>query len=57
MKKSFLLIPILIILALSLSACGSSVERTLDSGNKAFGEQAYEQALEIYAQAMEMAIR
>ena len=55
MKKSFLFIPILIVLALSLSACGSPVERTLDSGNKSFSEQAYEKALETYAQAMEMA--
>ena len=55
MKKSFLLIPILIFITLSLSACGSSVERTLDSGNKAFGEGAYEQAIETYSRVMEMA--
>ena len=55
MKKTFLFIPILILFALSVSACGSSVERTLDSGNKAFNEQAYDQALMNYSQAMEMA--
>jgi tetratricopeptide (TPR) repeat protein len=55
MKKSIIFIPLWILLVLSLSSCGSSVERTLDSGNKAFGEQAYEQAIEIYTQAMEMA--
>lgn len=55
MKKTTLLIPIIILLALSLSACGSSVERTLDSGNKSFSEQAYDQALETYTQAMELA--
>jgi len=55
MKKTTLFIPIMILLAFSLSACGSSVERTLDNGNQAFGEQAYEQALETYAQAIEMA--
>ena len=55
MKKTTLLIPIIILLALSLSACGSSVERTLDSGNKSFSEQAYDQALETYTRAMEMA--
>ena len=55
MKKTTLLIPIIILLALSLSACGSSVERTLDSGNKSFSEQAYDQALETYTRAMELA--
>jgi Ca-activated chloride channel family protein len=55
MKKTVLLIPIMTLLILSLSACGSSVERTLESGNQAFSEQAYEQALETYAHAMEMA--
>ena len=55
MKKTTSLIPIIILLALLLSACGSSVERTLDSGNKAFSEQAYEQALDTYTQAIEMA--
>jgi Ca-activated chloride channel family protein len=54
MKKYYLILPIFILAALALSACGSSVEKTLDSGNQAFVEQDYQQAMEKYAQAMEM---
>ena len=54
MKKYYLILPIFILAALALSACGSSVEQTLDSGNQAYVEQDYQQAMEKYAQAMEM---
>ena len=55
MNKRFLLPPFIILMALSLSACGSSVERTLESGNQAFSEGAFEDALVDYSEAMEMA--
>ncbi len=54
MKKYYIILPIFILAALALSACGSSVERTLDSGNQAYVEQDYQQAMEKYGQAMEM---
>jgi tetratricopeptide (TPR) repeat protein len=54
MKKYYIILPIFILAALAMSACGSSVERTLDSGNQAYVEQDYQQAIEKYAQAMEM---
>jgi len=54
MKKYYIILPIFILAALAMSACGSSVERTLDSGNQAFVEQDYQQAMEKYGQAMEM---
>ena len=54
MKKYYIILPIFILAALALSACGSSVERTLDSGNQAYAEQDYQQAMEKYGQAMEM---
>jgi tetratricopeptide (TPR) repeat protein len=54
MKKYYIILPIFILAALAMSACGSSVERTLDSGNQAYVEQDYQQAMEKYAQAMEM---
>jgi hypothetical protein len=54
MKKYYIILPIFILAVLALSACGSSVERTLDIGNQAFVEQDYQQAMEKYGQAMEM---
>ena len=54
MNKYYIILPIFILAALALSACGSSVERTLDSGNQAYVEQDYQQAMEKYGQAMEM---
>ena len=54
MKKQYILLPIFILAALALSACGSSVERTLDNGNQAFLEEDYQKAMEKYGQAMEM---
>lgn len=54
MKKQYIILPIFILAALALSACGSSIERTLDSGNQAFLEADYQKALEKYGQAMEM---
>ena len=54
MKKYYIILPILLLTALAMSACGSSVERTLDSGNQAYVEQDYQQAMEKYGQAMEM---
>ena len=54
MKKYYIILPIFILAALAMSACGSSVERTLDSGNQAYLEQDYQQAMEKYGQAMEM---
>jgi Ca-activated chloride channel family protein len=54
MNKYYIILPIFILAALALSACGSSVERTLDSGNQAYVEQDYQQAMKKYGQAMEM---
>jgi len=33
MKKYYIILPIFVLAALAMSACGSSVERTLDIGN------------------------
>lgn len=54
MKKRTILLSILILLVLSLSACGSSVELILHEGNSAYARGDYESALVEYSQAREI---
>ena len=51
MKK--LVIPIMILLALALAACGQSAEKLNNTGNEAFENQEYEAALTAYHRAVE----
>ena len=53
MKRQLTLIPLIILLALALSACGVSAERTLDKGNQSFEEEAYQDAMISYSQVIE----
>ena len=51
MKK--LVIPVMILLALALAACGQSAEKLNKTGNEAFENQEYEAALTAYHRAVE----
>ena len=53
MKRLLVLIPLLLLVALALSGCGSSAERLNNDGNEAFAEQDYEGAMTAYHQAGE----
>jgi len=54
MNKKYLIFPLSILIALVMSACGASVERTVDNGNQAFIEEAYQEALALYSKAIEL---
>jgi Ca-activated chloride channel family protein len=53
MKKTWLFIPILLLAALALTACGQSAEKLNNDGNEAFANQDYQGALTAYHQAQE----
>jgi Ca-activated chloride channel family protein len=55
MKKTWLFIPILLLAALALTACGQSAEKLNNDGNEAFANQDYQGALMAYHQAQEEA--
>lgn len=53
MKKTWRFIPVLLLAALALTACGQSAEQLNNDGNQAFANQDYEGALAAYHQAQE----
>lgn len=53
MKKPRLFIPVLLLAALALTACGQSAEKLNNDGNEAFANQDYQGALAAYHQAQE----
>jgi tetratricopeptide (TPR) repeat protein len=53
MKRLWIFVPVLLLVALALAGCGTSAEKLNAEGNEAFTEQNYEEALVAYTQAQE----